>query len=85
MDEQDRKKLDEVVALSQENNVALNKLIRYHKQAVAWRIIYWTIIIGTAIAAYFSIQPYLTSLFDIYSGQDINKILDTFNTTTPNQ
>ena len=82
MEEQDRKKLDEVIALSRENNAALHKLVSYHRRATAWRVIYWTIIIGSAIAAYFSIQPYLTSLFDLYSGKDIGKILDSFSSAT---
>ena len=83
MDEHERKMLEEVVKLSQENNKSLRKLIGYHRSAVIFRVIYWTIIIGGAIAAYYSIQPYLTSLIGIYSGQDISKILNSFNGNLP--
>jgi len=79
MDEQERKMLEEVVKLSRDSNDAVHKLLSSHRRIVIWRIIYWTIIIGSTIAAYFSIQPYLTSLVKLYSGQDINKVLDGFN------
>ncbi len=82
MDEQERKMLEEVVALSRENNVAIRKLMASHRRTVIWRSIYWTIIIGSTIAAYYSIQPYMTSLISLYSGQDISKVLDTFNAST---
>ena len=79
MDEHERKMLEEVVKLSQDNNKALRKLVGYHRSAMIFRIIYWTIIIGSVIAAYYSIQPYMTSLISLYSGQDINKVLNSFN------
>lgn len=76
MDEQERKMLEEVLALSRDNNVALGKLVKSHRQAMVWRAIYWSIIILSTLVAYFSVQPYLTSLIGIYSGQDINRVLD---------
>ena len=82
MDEQERKMLEEVVALSRENNASLRKLVSSHRRIVIWRTIYWTIIIGSTIAAYYSIQPYVTPLISFYSGQDINRVLDNLNTVT---
>jgi hypothetical protein len=79
MDEQDRKMLEEVVKLSRDNNVAVRKLVSYHRSTVIWRVIYWSIIIGSTIAAYYSIQPYWASLVSVYSGQDISGVLDTLN------
>ena len=79
MDEQERKMLEEVVKLSQDNSRALRKLVGYHRNATIIRVIYWVIIIGSMFVAYYSIQPYLNSLISIYSGQDINKVLDNFS------
>lgn len=79
MDEQERKMLEEVVALSRENNVMVRKLVSAQRRAMILRAVYWSIIIGASIIAYYSIQPYLTSLIGLYTGQDISKILDSFN------
>ena len=80
MDEQSRKMLEEVVKISRENSIAIRKLVGYNRRIMLWRTIYWTLIIGSTIAAYYSIQPYFTSLIKLYSGQDINKVLDNFKT-----
>jgi hypothetical protein len=76
MDEQQRKMLEEVVALSRENNAMVRKLVSAQRTAMLWKLSYWVIIIVITLIAYFALQPYLTSLTKIYSGGDINQILD---------
>jgi hypothetical protein len=76
MDEQQRKMLEEVVALSRENNAMIQKLANAQRRAATWRAAYWLVIIGASLVAYLYLQPYLTSLMKIYSGGDINQILD---------
>jgi len=80
MDEQERKILDEVLRLSRDNNVMVRKLVSAHRRVVIWRFIYWTVIIGSAIAAYYSIQPYFTSLVKLYAGQNVDKVFEGLKT-----
>ena len=65
IDEQERKMLEEVVALSRSNNVMVRKLVSAQRRAALWRLVYWVIIIGASIVAYNSLQAYLSSLTGI--------------------
>lgn len=65
MDEQERKMLEEVVALSRSNNVMVRKLVSAQRRAALWRLVYWVIIIGASIVVYNSLQAYLSSLTGI--------------------
>jgi hypothetical protein len=76
MDEQQRKMLEEVVALSRENNEMVHKLVKAQRTAMLWKLSYWGIIIVASLIAYFALQPYLTSMMKIYGGGDVNQILD---------
>lgn len=76
MNEQQQKMLEEVVALSRENSAMIRKLVNAQRMAAMWRAAYWIIIIVVSVIGYFALQPYLTSLTSIYSGGDINQILD---------
>jgi hypothetical protein len=47
-------------------------------------ILYWVVIIGSAIGAFYLIQPYLDALSNIYGGAktglgDFSGIIDSFN------
>lgn len=67
MNEQERKMLQEVIEISSDNNAMLRKLVRAQRSATLWKLIYWTIIIGSIIAGYYSIQPYIEPLMQAYS------------------
>ena len=76
MNEQERKTLEEVAALSRENNAMLHKLLGAQRLATLWKVVYWLVVVGAMIIAYFALQPYLTALIKIYSGQDVNQVMD---------
>jgi hypothetical protein len=56
-----------------ENTRMVRALYRAQRWAFVYRIVYWVIIIGLALGAFYFIQPYLTALTGAYetvSGQD---------------
>jgi len=67
MDPQDKQKLDRAVALSEENNRILKKLLSGMRWARVMTFIYWVIIIGVSIGAFYFLQPYINQLLKTYS------------------
>ncbi len=78
MDEDTKKLLSENLAVNKANNEMLKKLVLYQKWNQIYKIVYWSIIILSVLGAFYFIQPYLSSIFGVYSGgvnvTDINKI-----------
>lgn len=64
------KKVQELLSLTRENNTMLHKMRRSQRIANVVRIIYWIILIGAAIGAYYFIQPYIEGAQEIYSNVD---------------
>jgi Trk-type K+ transport system membrane component len=67
MDSESQKLLEETLALTQENNQMLHKMRRSQFWANVTRYIYWIFIIGSAVGAYYYIQPYLDPLIKAYT------------------
>ncbi len=68
MDPETKKLLEETLAVAQENNAMLRSMRRSQRIASIFRAVYWIFIIGSAVGAYYLLQPYLTQLMSIYSG-----------------
>ena len=68
MDPESKKLLQDTFALAQENNKILHSMRRSMRVARAMSIIYWLFIIGSAIGAYYLVQPYLEQVMDLYGG-----------------
>ncbi len=67
MNPEEKKLLEDTFALTQENNKMLHSLRRsMHIQRVM-SIIYWVFIIGSAIGAFYLIQPYIDEFMGAYS------------------
>lgn len=75
MTPEERNLLQRIAKNVDENNEMLHAIRRAQKWATVWRAIYWTVIIGSAIGAYWIIQPYIDQLLGVYSGAQSN--LDT--------
>lgn len=58
--------IEENRKLLEENNHILRKLHRSVIWGRIFKIIYWVVIIGVAIGAFYFIQPYIESLRDTY-------------------
>ena len=68
MDPESRKLLERTLALSEENNEMLHAMRRSMRTARIMSLIYWVFIIGSAIGAYYFIQPYVDQLTNFYGG-----------------
>lgn len=75
MTPEEKELLNRVVALSEQNNDILRSIQRSMRFSRFMSIVYWIFIIGSAVGAYYIIQPYIDALKDGYGG-----VLDTFNT-----
>lgn len=67
MDPDLRQKIIELHELTKENNQILRSLRRAQRWANIMRFIYWILIIGISIGAYYYIQPYLEQVLKLYS------------------
>ena len=84
MDSEDKELLKRAVALSEENNDMLRSMQRSMRLGRVMSILYWVFIIGSAVGAYYLVQPYIQSITGAagtaksgYSG-----LLDTFKEYT---
>ncbi len=57
-----REQLKKLLELTEENNKFLKRMDRRSKWASVGRIIYWLIILGSIIGAYYYLQPYMSVL-----------------------
>lgn len=67
MDPNDRELLDEVVALSRENNEILRAMRRRQRIGGMVRTLYWLVILGSMVGAYYYFQPQMQSVIDMYN------------------
>ena len=62
--------------LSKENNKMLHKMVRTQRNALIMKAVYWLIIIGITVGAFFYIQPFLKKFTDMLPG--VSKLLNSF-------
>ncbi len=83
MEPEDKKILEETLALNKENNQMLHKLITYQKWNQAIKIISWVFIILTSLGAVYFIEQNLGSLIGVYTGgvgtTDIGNVTNSLN------
>lgn len=74
MSPEERELLNKSVVLAEENNKILLSMRRSQRWASVSRAIYWTFIIGSAVGAYYLIQPYVDQVKGLYeSASDVLK------------
>ncbi|KKP86977.1 MAG: hypothetical protein UR90_C0016G0014 [Parcubacteria group bacterium GW2011_GWC1_35_8] len=83
MSPEEKRLLERSVSLGEENNKMLHSMRRSARWASFFRAIYWILIIGSAVGAYYFIQPYVDQMVNVYSGaqsnlNDVNKIIQSF-------
>jgi TRAP-type C4-dicarboxylate transport system permease small subunit len=76
MSPEEKELLKRAVALGEENNDILRAMQRSQRLATVMRIIYWVVIIGSTIGAFYLIQPYIDSLKGVYGGA--NDIINSY-------
>ncbi len=67
MDPDLRKKILELYDLTKENNKMLHSLRRAQRWASIMRVIYWILILGISVGAYYYIQPHLDQILGLYT------------------
>ena len=68
MNDDERKMLQEVLEISQENQKMVKRLYKSWWWGRIGSIVYWVVIIGFAFGAYYFIQPYFNVLTSVYGG-----------------
>jgi len=66
LEPEERRKFDELLALSRENNSMLKKMVNHMRWATFFRVIYWLIIIAISVGAYYILEPYLAAATDAF-------------------
>jgi len=62
----DDKRLRAVEKLVVENNRMLHKMRRAQILGTIFTVVYWLVIIGVGIGAFYFVQPYIESLYGVY-------------------
>ncbi len=62
MDPESKKLLEETHRLAQENNQMLHSVHRSMRVQRVMSFLYWAFIIGSAVGAYYLIQPYIDAI-----------------------
>ena len=68
MDSDIRDAVQKTLELVEENNKILRKMRRSIFWGRVFHTLYWIIIIGVSIGAYYYVQPYLESMLKIFGG-----------------
>ena len=78
MDGESEKLLKETYKLAKENNKMLHRIRKAQKLASFLRSIYWVLIIGLGIGAYYFVQPIFAQMLDFIqsTGDSITNLKD---------
>ena len=81
MDPEDKSTLRKVLELEQKNNKMLTSIHKSMFWGRVFRAVYWLVIVGIAVGAYYYVEPYVNGLTDAYSSfkSDIQNVKGIFN------
>ena len=84
MNPNEKELLQKTYELSQENNKILRGIRRSNRWSGFFRVIYWVLIIGVSIGAFYFIQPYINAITKTYGSlqQNINDVKNITNKIT---
>lgn len=68
MDPNEQRMIRESLQLSRETNILVKKIHRHLMIGRAFKAVYWIIIIGVTVGAFYFLQPYIESLQGVYGG-----------------
>jgi len=68
MSPEERQLLIQTHRLTEENNKLLRKMHRAALWGRVFHFLYWVVIIGLSVGAYYFIQPYIDQLTQVYGG-----------------
>jgi hypothetical protein len=79
MTPEERSLLERTHKLAEENNEILRSIRRSNRISIAMRLLYWVVIIGISLGAFYLIQPYIEAVTGAY--QSISGVTTTDGTT----
>ena len=68
MSPEERQILIQTHRMVEENNALLRKMRRAALLGQVFHVLYWVVIIGLSVGAYYVVQPYVDQIRGIYSG-----------------
>jgi hypothetical protein len=66
MSPEEKELLEKTYALAEENNQILRGIRRINRWGVAYKVVYWVLIIALSYGAYVYIEPYVGQLVETY-------------------
>ncbi|MFA6300782.1 MAG: hypothetical protein WC609_00320 [Candidatus Paceibacterota bacterium] len=72
MDPESKKLLEDTYALEEENNRMLHSLRRSMLWSKVMSVIYWILILGISVGAFYFIQPYMDQAMKVYNEVKVN-------------
>jgi hypothetical protein len=94
MDPELKRVLEEIIAISRENNKILRRMQNTARWGRAFRVFYWVIIIGSMLGAYYYFQPFIQVIAKQYElgssffsqlqqeGTSLNEVLNSLGSST---
>jgi hypothetical protein len=81
MNPEEKKLLEETAAYAKETNELVKKMHKHIMWGSVMRIVYWAVIIGASVGAFYLIQPYIDSVKSLYeqAGDTQNSISNFLN------
>ena len=75
-----KEQLDEVTKLTRQNNKIIRKIQRSMRVGLIFRMLYWILIIGSMLGAYYYLQPFIDDIGETYNNLiDIPEKIKTFD------
>jgi hypothetical protein len=76
MNPQDKELLEKTYELANDNNKILHGIRRSNRWNAFFRVVYWIIIIGVSVGAFYYVQPYLNAAIKAFGTiqTDINSV-----------
>jgi hypothetical protein len=68
MDIEERQKLYRILEVSEENNQMLKTMLRNMRWGRLIKTVYWVVIIGASVGAFYYTQTYFDQLLSVYGG-----------------
>jgi len=68
MDPRERDMLRRALELSEESNEMLKSIRRGMRIGMFFKTIYWIVVLGIAVGAFYLIQPYVNGVTEMYQG-----------------
>jgi hypothetical protein len=81
LEPQEKIMLERALKLAEDNNRIITKMYRAQKWARFFHTLYWVIVIGTAVGAYYFIQPYVDVAVESFGGfgESVERVKTIFN------